>query len=84
MANTQWRKHQPWLKRHTCVCCSQRTGPLFPGPCGIPARCKSEDGDVTMGDKGGKKDKQKAKKQKTHKQELKDKKKRDKQPKSAS
>jgi hypothetical protein len=43
-----------------------------------------ENGDCLMGDKGGKKDKQKAKQQKKHKQDTKDKKKKDKQPKSFS
>ena len=45
---------------------------------------ESEKGDYLMGDKGGKKDKQKAKKQKTNKQKIKDKKKKDKQPKTDS
>ena len=48
------------------------------------AHKESEKGDFVMGDKGGKKDKQKAKKQRTHKNDMKDKKKKDKQPKSAT
>lgn len=65
-------------KRNPCA------GPEVPDPQLVTANLKnnSGEGDSTMGDKGGKKDKDKSHKQNDKKQKKKDKDKVDKQPKS--